>query len=671
MSFVGMSTEILDGKLNPKPSLPEDVTLIIDRAFDGPSNELFFVSDTEQAKVIFGKNSPIIQGMRHAYAGGSTNVALYRVGGSGAVINNIFGPYTALRTSSQKVGAGSTLKVYAGPRQNDPTRSIVIVKDGNKVVYSNAPGQSLDLGVVAVEGFDALNFPYQIGTVDAPVAFADIINNIKLKGKESFTATAAQTTFTLAAPVDAITSVTKTVGAVTTPIDAADYTTTVVAGKITAIVLYTGAALDDVIEINSLTTADETALEDAEITYVAGKDSMNITLNKLYELYDQAFVDLETVDVFGVVIADLFNCRNIAAGDDATADRLTYVTRTETDYGYTYEWSTDKFIYQLATDPLLTTTDPALAALDDLGQPIVVKQYHEVDFAHRLAMWAWVQSSNGTYVNANIGPRGPEANYTVAINRWIGKLPTKNIYGVIVENGTGLLGNRFISGTVNRAAGFYATDSGYPDGNPIFDSSDVIIDIGKYLSIPVVPVFITSEAFAGESVFVRSSAGAYAGLVTRITVGDSTTNQVLPNVTASFNLKPSRVQVLSEAGYVVLQDKPKGLTVYSGDLATQDASDYDYISTAIAVTYVINRLKVVTDPYLGRGLSSTLMAALYNAIDVELKTAIARGFINGYNFNLLSGGPHELTLPLTLQAKEELRSISVVLSLAENTLLTV
>jgi hypothetical protein len=131
-------------------------------------------------------------------------------------------------------------------------------------------------------------------------------------------------------------------------------------------------------------------------------------------------------------------------------------------------------------------------------------------------MWAWVQSASGSYVNANIGPKGPEANYTVAINRWVGKLPTRNIYGVIVENGTGLLGNRFISGTVNRSAGFYATDSGYPDGNPIYDSSEVIVDIGKYLSIPIVPVFITSEAFAGESVFVRSSSGAYAGLVTRV-----------------------------------------------------------------------------------------------------------------------------------------------------------
>ena len=65
------------------------------------------------------------------------------------------------------------------------------------------------------------------------------------------------------------------------------------------------------------------------------------------------------------------------------------------------------------------------------------------------------------------------------------------------------------------------------------------------------------------------------------------------------------------------------------------------------------------------------MAALYNAIDVELKSAVTRGFINGFNFNLLSDGPHNLILPLSLQAKEELRTISVVLSLAENQLFSV
>lgn len=671
MSIVGMSTEILDGKLNPKPNLPEDVVLVIDRAFDGPSDELFLVTDTERAKVIYGKNSPIIQGMRHAYAGGATNIVLYRIGGSGAVVNNLFGPYTALKTTSQKVGAGSTLKVYAGPRQSDPTRSVIIVTDNNKIVYSNAPGQNIDLGIVDVEGFDALNFPYQIGTVTNPVTFSDIITSIKKKGSQTFTATAAQVAFVLTTAATSITSVTKTVGSVTTTVDPDDYTVETSGSTVTGITLDVGASAGDVYEINTLTTASPSELTDLEITYQAAKDSMNITLNKLYELYDQAFVDLETIDVFGVNIADLFNCRNIAAGDDDSSDRLTYVNRVDTDYGYTYEWSTDKFIYQLATDAEETTNDPDLAAIDDLGQPIIVKQYHEVDFAHRLAMWAWVQSSSSTYINANIGPKGPIANYTVAINRWVGKSPVRNIYGVIVENGEGLLGNRFMAGTTNRSPGFYATDSGYPDGTPIFDTSGVIVDIGKYLSIPVMPVYITSESFSGEAVYIRSSGAAYSGLVTQINTGDSTTNQVLPNVTAAFKLKPNKIHALSELGYVALEEKPKGLTVYSGDLATQGASDYDYISTAIAVTYVINRLKIVVDPYIGRGLSATLMAALYNAIDSELKSAINRGFINGYSFNLIGANAHELKLPLTLQAKDELRAISMVLSLAENTLFNV
>ena len=101
-------------------------------------------------------------------------------------------------------------------------------------------------------------------------------------------------------------------------------------------------------------------------------------------------------------------------------------------------------------------------------------------------------------------------------------------------------------------------------------------------------------------------------------------------------------------------------------MATQSASDYDYISTAIAVAYVLGRLRDVSDSYIGKGVSDILMAALYNAIDSELKSAMKLGYINGYSFNLMTDGPHNIKLPLTLIAKEELRSISIVLSLAEN-----
>ncbi len=668
MANVGLTTEILDGKLNPKTNIPDGVVLVIDRAYEGPSDELFLVTDTERTKLIYGVNSPIIQGMRHAYAGGATDVMLYRIGGSGAKLNNIFGAYTLLETTSKKVGAGNDLRVYAGPRQTDANKSVLTITQGTKIVYSNAPGKSVDLGVVDVEGFDADNFAYQIGTVTKPVLFTEVIDNLNKRGSETFTATASQTAFVLAATVNSITSVTKTVGDVTTVIPEADYTLTGTTGAYTGITLTTGAAEDDVIEIQTLTKLTQQEITDNEISYVSAKDSMSVSLNKLYELFDTAFVNLENVDIFSTILPDLFNVRNIVDGSDASADRLTYVKRTETEIGFSYKWSDHKYIYQLATNINETTTDPDLAAIDDLGQPIVKEQFNEVDFAHRLAMWSWLQSSSSTFVNSNIGVRPPAANYTIAINRWLGKAPTKDIYGNIIENGEGLLGNRFMAGTTKRSAGFYATDTGYPDGTPVLDSSGVIVDIGKYLSINTIPVYLTSETFTGNTVNIRSASAVYAGLVNTVVVGDSTTNKVLPNVTALFRLKQSKIEALSNLGYVVLEEKTKGLTVYSGDLATQAASDYDFISTAIAVTYVMSRLKIITDPYIGKGLSDTLMAALYNAIDVELKAAISLGYINGYNFNLLGTSAHDLSLPLTLQAKEELRSISLSMSLAENTL---
>lgn len=670
MANVGLSTEILDGKLNPKTNIPDGTVLVIDRAYDGPSDELYLVTDTERAKIIYSANSPIIQGMRHAYAGGATNVMLYRIGGSGAVINNLFGAYTRVETISGKVGAGTDIKIYAGPRPTNTEKSILTITQGSKVVYSNAPGKSIDLGVVNVEGFDADNFPYQIGTVTQPVALSTAISNINKKGNETFTATSAQTEYTLAGAVTSVASVTKTVGDVTTVIPATDYTLTGVAGAYTSVTLTVGADENDVIDVQTLTKLTPTEVTENEITYTAAKDSMNVTLNKLYELFDSAFINLENTDIFSVILPDLFNVRNIADGSDASADRLTYVKRNETEDGFEYTWSNFKYIYQLATDENETTTDPDLAAIDDLGQSVIKEQYNEVDFAHRLGMWAYSQSSASTFINANIGVKPPAANYTVAINRWLGKEPTKDIYGKIIENGTGLLGNRFMAGTTTRAGGFYATDSGFPDGSPVFDGSGVVVDIGKFLSINVMPVYITSESFTGNSVNVRSAAAVYAGLVNTITVGDSTTNQILPSVTALFRLKQSKIQALSNLGYVTLEEKTKGLTVYSGDLATQSASDYDYISTAISVTYVISRLKVITDPYIGRGISSTLMAALYNAIDVELKAAVTLGYINGYHFNLIGRSANELQLPLTLQAKDELRAISMTLSLSENALLS-
>lgn len=665
MARVGITSEILDGKLQPVVSLPEDVVLVVSRATSGPTDQIYSVSDTETAKQIFGANSPIIALMRHAYAGGADNVALYRIGGRAASIENLFGEYTNLRTADATVSAGSDLTVYAGPRTNDPKNTIIIVYQGSKIVYSNAPGQEIDLGSVYLDGFDSSAFPYVVGKLGAPVEFSKVATEIKSKVVTAFVTTEESTSaFTLPTTTQYVVQVVVTSGtSVTTLTENVDYTY-----EGTTVTLIKPVVKDTTVQVTYAVALDS---EQSDIVYKAGEDNIDANLNRLYELYDTAFVDLEAYDVFSTIIEDLFDAPNIASGSPETADRLTYVLRTDVDDGFEYEWSTNKYVYRLLSDATKTTTDVSLAALDSNGQPIIVKQYNEVDFTHRLGMWAWTQSDIAHYVNGVVGPKPPTATHTIAVNRWIGTAPTKDIYGKITANGTGLLGNRFMAGTTSKSAGFYATGSGYPDGDPLYDSSGVIVDIGKHLSIPVVPVYANSELYSSSGITIRSSSAAYAGLLTQIVPGDSSTNVLLPGVSQAFRLKSRAIQALSEAGYVAVEEKSKGLTVYSGDLATSDNSDYDYVSTAIAITHVLKGLRDVIDPYIGKGISSTMMTALYNAIDTELKLQVTNGYINGYEFNLTGTDANSLKLPLSLQPKHELRTVNIVVSLAEQDLYSI
>lgn len=664
MSNVGITSEILDGNLTPVTSLPDDTVVVVSRSTIGPANQVYRVTDFETAKTVFGATSPIIQLMKHVYAPGAKNVVLYRIGAKEASITNLFGNYSALRTTSAFTNADANLKVYSGPRASDPTKTDFIVYSGSKVVYSNVPGRTINEGIVSLEGFDESAFNFIIGTPTTPVDFKSVTSNLKAKTVDSFTGNGTLKAFSLTNSGSFIISVvSSTAAGVTTTLNpTTDYT--YATGTVT---LTTAPATGTTVQV---TYASNVSASTYGIQYQAASDGMNANLNKLYEFYDSAFVDLEAYDVFSVVVEDLFGCRNIASGDDNTQDRLTYVYRIEDVDGFKYEWSDNKYLYQSKTNANLTTSVLADAALDSNNQPIVVKQYRAVDFAHRLATYCYSQSSFGRYVNGVIGPKGPAGTFTLAINRWIGTAPVKDSYGNITVNGTGLLGNRFLAGTTTQKPGFFATD-GYPDGDSKVDGGGVLIDIGKHLSIPVTPVYLTSDAYSTSGITTRSSSGAYAGLITQIAAGDSTTNVVVNGVTPVFKIKSAAVKALSNIGYVVMTPETLGTTVYSGELATRDESDYDYISTAIAVTRVLANLREVINPYIGKGLSETSLAALHNAIDTDLKASIKAGYINGSSFNLIGTSVNDLRLPLRLKPKHELRSVNIQVSLAPQDLYSI
>jgi hypothetical protein len=328
-------------------------------------------------------------------------------------------------------------------------------------------------------------------------------------------------------------------------------------------------------------------------------------------------------------------------------------TYTNDDGDKVYEWSDVEFLYELATDADEVTHEVALAAIDANGQPIVVKQFYKVDFVHRLGMWAFDKAEDGIFPNIVVGTVGP-ANYSrAAINTWVGKAPTRDISGAIVENGTGLLGHPISVGTVDYAGGYFATSNGFLNGEILADSGQFPIDLGKYISVVASQITSTTTGFP-----VTSGASAYSGLVSTTRPGDSTTNQVLAGIYLATPLKKSQLKALQSAGYVVFEDKPfKGVTVVSGDLMTRENSDYDYISTSIAVAETVRELTIITDPFIGKGIDEVTMAALHTAIDSKLIELQKLGYFQSSRFRLIQTGPNSVTLYFVIRAKDELREV--------------
>ena len=643
-NYPGTLIEVLDGNLANNITIPEDVALIIDRASTGPVGRLYYVTSAKDASVVYGSDSPLIKGMQRAFLAGAKNVALYRVGGRVASIENIFGLGTGLSTAEASSVADVGYSVYIGPEPLNPAVDTLFVYKNNKIIYSNALNGEVDQALVEVDGFDKVNNQIYVGSYQNPVPFAEVV---KEAGKRVIATAATTDTVTLeATDVPNISKYglqVKVNGKVTK-----DFT--FVNGVVTV------PAIAETIEVAYIVkfTADEVA--ELELEYREGKDLINSSWREYYEGFDAALDSIQRVVARSVFIGDLFNVPNIANGD-TDSNRLTYLSITEDENGdKVYEWSDSKQLYRKGS---LTTTDINEADLTANGQPIVVKQYHEVDFAHRAGMWGYESTSEGNYPNIMVGAVGPKAYNNKYINLWIGKAPTYNLEGKITVNGTGLLGHRLMVGTTTYAGGYFATDTGFPDGTPVTDSNNFVVDLGKYLSI-VVSQIVSSNATSE----IVSGAASYAGLATIITPGDSTTNQVIGGTVLATDLKRLKLKELQSAGYVVFENRTKGVTVVSGNLASRLNSDYRYLSTSIVMNYIASDIAEVCDPFIGKGIDGTSKVALHTALHSRFAQRQRQGFFINYLMQLRQVEPNVIDVAYTITAKDELRQVVNTIKLA-------
>lgn len=706
--------ELLDGNLIVDDTISGPVVLVIGTAYSGPTDQQVLVRDSNLARKTYGEDSPIIKKANEIKLGGAKNVVLYRIGGKAAELKNLFGDDTSIATVEQSSTAGSKYSIYLGPQPNNAADACLVVFEGSKIVYSNIPGALVNLGKITVEGFD-VDFAYRVGTPTSPVLLESALAALKADVISNQVGNAVLTDFDLPGTSSASTVIEyiKVNGTLTTAYTVGIGSGTAGADEITFAVAPANLATIE-IKFNRPVTV-------AGASYSAGENNIGASYKKYYELLDKAYTDLETTIATEVYVDKaILDAPNVADGSVAT-DKLDYLLKgTDANGDVTYEWSGSKTLYKAtqtfngtgaSVDYALTgaasadtqiisvsvggvahaytfdaTTDlvtlnavigvgnievvyakPVITVdtdLDTSGQPIIYKKFNEVNFVHQLGEFAFSITENERFVLCSIGTSGPVAFTNAKIAAWIGTLPETDIEGAIIGNGTGLLGNKFMAGSTTRVGGFYHTDSGFPDGIPQTDSNGALIDLGKFLSVVPAVISVPTISSSGLIASTTNAAAMYTGLVTTVTPGNSTTNELLPRVSLPFQIKKVKLDELSLVGYVVFQEKTRGVVCCSGELATNPNSDYDYISTSIIIRELTNRIRTRLDVYLGKGIDEIKLAAMQTAVDSVFQEGARAGMIKKYVATVIPTSVFGVTIPYTVVPVFELRDINNIVKLS-------
>ncbi len=291
-----------------------------------------------------------------------------------------------------------------------------------------------------------------------------------------------------------------------------------------------------------------------------------------------------------------------------TKDALLYLRTYEEDYETKYEWHTAK-----------TRVTPDETFI-----------YHEVNFAQQLATYCQKQAVNERMVLGAIKVTPPRSLAYKDIASWCGKAPTRDLLGNVTVNGDGLLGNKFMAGTIGHPnPGFWYSDSGFLDDVSSYDVK-INEDIGKYLSILATPVTFFNTPIDQTGYGYRDGAQAYyIGFMSGLDVSKAPTNKVVANISCPFKLTKSRQNDLVGTGYVVISDKEQGTVIVDAPTAATVASDFRRVSTMRIVGEYTDRVRAVCFPFLGNGFNGVKRAGMQTAVQKVGSDMIDEGKIQG------------------------------------------
>ncbi len=630
VNLPGIFERKLDGNLQIPSTNDAPIVIVLGTAEQGDAEDLFTVVRPSDAARTFGKEGTLIRGMYEAAGTGATNIRLFRIGATSALLEDV-GDGLDIETVRKDDSAGNDYSIWFVASSG---RLRVYREEDDTLVYDSGDGTDPDTVV-------------DLGEV-------------------------------------------------------------VVTGEATGGVNIGSSATDRVL-------LEDVPTVDATTTFTAGTDGINLTRMQTYEALDKAYGLLEDADLDIVVPMNVYlDDLNVMDMTSATASGLltTITGFNDIEIGgdtdvlgrlYTEEFQGEKYYFwdldrnddaeivptvrgltapQQATLNLGRTSIAAVVAGD--SNDLTESDFHEVNFAYQLANFCYQSSHLNTEMHGVIGVLPPAAFSPREISLWVGQPPTTEIDAQgeeqITENGTGLLGNKwvagriadgtlpahFIDGEAKVNGGFIATDDGNIDGIQLKDDNDKLVDIGKYLDL--VSAYVQLVNPARTTAYVATAAAAYSGLQATLPAKSAPTNKVISNVTLPFRINNSKLDLLAGKRYVAFVNKPKGTVVADAPSASRPESDYNRRSTMNIVKAAVDVIRLVGEPFLGEGMSGAQLEALQTAINQALSELVKGQVLIRFEARVTASALERVQgkckVELVLVPAFELRQINVTVALA-------
>jgi hypothetical protein len=639
----------LDGNLTIVPVNNAPIVLILGTASQGVAEALFRVDRPSDASSTFGKTGTLARGMFEASVAGALNIRLFRFGSTPAILDGVgngAGDGLTITTVRKDDSAGGDYSLfYDDAAGTDAGRLRIYRTSDDLLVYDNNPSDpssTVDLGEIAVEG--SATGAGGGGAHDGTLTIGSLASPVTLSGADLYYG--SDPVFT--------------------------------AGD-------DGLSLSRMETYEGLYNAYQ-LLDSADVDVVIPMD---------VHLDDLNVMDMSEATVSGLALTSLSDYPTKDAANDALGKVFVQEYEGENHFWW---WMPSQpnadadttFTADGGANIWPTGVGSASATLDADGNTLTGSDFHEVNFAYQLANFCYISSRDNKEMTGAIGVLPPTSFALKAVSNWIGKLPTTeedsggNTVIAIGGNGTGLLGNKFMTGKRASAeasgepglsidsidglfnGGFIATETGWLDDLQLKDDNDALRDIGKYISVVGTHPVLSNPSRAAA--YTAPGAATYGGFYSVLPAESAPTNKLLRQLRLPFRINTNKLDLLAGQRYVFFNAKTRGILVADAPTAARPDSDYQRLATVRQVKAAVDAVRRVGEPFIGEGLTGARIAALDTAIDGALKALVRQGVLVRYESQVTSTPTQrvlgEATVELVLVPAFELRRLTLVISLS-------